>query len=76
MCKEISRTSYLQDEDVSMVENLHTQIPSINKSIERYDLYLDNRITWELPHSTQPWPKTIPILNSDPPEMDSNMQVD
>ena len=35
----------------------------------------DDQITWELPHSTQPWLGTIPGLNSDPPELDSNMQV-
>ena len=34
-----------------------------------------DQITWELPRSTQPWPKTVPGLNPDPPELDSNMQV-
>ena len=51
---EKSRTSYLQDEAILMAKNLRTQIPSINKFIDRYDLCLANRITWELPCSTQP----------------------
>ena len=36
----------------------------------------DNQITWELPRSSQPWPKIIPSSNMDPLELDSNMQVD
>ena len=35
----------------------------------------DDQITWELPHSSQPLPKTVPSSNPDPPELDSNMQV-
>ena len=49
---EKSRTSYLQGEAIPMAENLHTQLPSINKFIDRSDLCIDNRITWELPCST------------------------
>ena len=36
---------------------------------------LDDQITWELPRSTQPWLKTIPGFNLDPPELEYNMQV-
>ena len=35
----------------------------------------DDQITWELPRSTQPLPRTIPSFNLDPPELDSNMHV-
>ena len=35
----------------------------------------DDQITWELPNSSQPWPRTVPGFNPDPPELDSNMQV-
>ena len=35
----------------------------------------DDQITWELPRSSQPWPKTVPGSNPDPLEMESNMQV-
>ena len=35
----------------------------------------DDQITWDLPHSSQPWPGTIPGSNPDPPKLDSNMQV-
>ena len=52
-----------------MDENVHTQIPSINKFIDRSDLCLDNQITWELPRSTQPWPEPVPGFNMDPPDM-------
>ena len=41
----------------------------------QFNLYFDDQITWELPRSTQPWPETVPGLNLDPPELDSNMQV-
>ena len=67
--REKSRTSYLQDEAISVAENLHTQIPNINEFIDRSDLCIDNRITWELPRSIQPWPETVPSLNLDPPEL-------
>ena len=40
--KEKSRTSYLQREAISMAESLHTQLPSINKFIDRSDLCIDN----------------------------------
>ena len=36
---------------------------------------LDDRISWELPRSTQPWPETILGFNPDPPKLESNMQV-
>ena len=35
----------------------------------------DDQITWELPRSSQPWPRTFTGSNTDPPELDSNMQV-
>ena len=35
----------------------------------------DDQITWELTRSSQPWPRTIPGSNLDPPNLDSNMQV-
>ena len=70
-----SRTSYLQDEVVSMAENLHTQIPIISKFTGIYDLYLDNWITWELPRYIQPWPKNCSWFKYGSPQVGSNMQV-
>ena len=52
--REKSRTLYLQCEAISMAEILHTQLPNINKFTDISDLSIDNRITWELPRSTQP----------------------
>ena len=52
--REKSRTSYLQGESISMAKNLHNQLPNIKKFSDRYDLYIDNQTTWELPRSTQP----------------------
>ena len=40
--REKSRTSYLQGETISMAKNLHTQLPSINKFTNKYDLCIDN----------------------------------
>ena len=59
----------MQGESIPMVENLHTQIPSINKIIGIYDLCIDNQITWEPPRSTQRWTGTVPSFNLDPLEL-------
>ena len=36
------RTPYLEGQTILMAENLHTQIPSINKFIDRSELCSDN----------------------------------
>ena len=43
----------MQEEAILMDENLHTQTFSINKFIDKFDLNIDNHITWELPHFFQ-----------------------
>ena len=50
-----------------MARTLHSEEHSINKNIEKYDLTVVNRITWELQRSTQPWPEIVPSFNPDPP---------
>ena len=51
------------------METLHTQAHNIYKNIDNFDLRYVNQITWELPHSTQPWLGTVPGFNPDPPEL-------
>ena len=58
------------DETAHFLNNHHYQF----KIDLTYDF--DDQITWELPCSSQPWPRTIPGSNMDPLEMESNMQVD
>ena len=57
------------DEPTHFLNNQHYQF----KTDLTYDF--DDQITWELPRFTQPWPRTVPGLNLDPPELESNMQV-
>ena len=56
-------------EPTHFANNKHNQF----KIDMTYDF--DDQITWELPHSSQPWSRTIPGSNLDPPKLDSNMQV-
>ena len=49
--------------------NLHTSTHKINKTHIIFYLRNDNRMTLELPPSSQPWPGTVPGSKSDTPEL-------
>ena len=58
-------------EPVHFLNNQHYQFKTDLTS----DFFFDDKITWEPPRSTQPWPGTVHGLNPDPFELESNMQV-
>ena len=43
------------------------KIANINNSKTNMTSVFDDQITWELPRSTQPWPRTVSSFNPDPP---------